>query len=120
MTEGFREIVDLMNERLDMEKGPLTIKITVSHCRGGEGNDVEVGTILRAPGDLSIQKARELIGMNYAIEVKPAGGDQPAAAGDTIETRDPKPGHRDPAGAAGDTKAPQGRKKTRGRKKKND
>jgi hypothetical protein len=100
-----------------MTETPMTIKITVSHCRGGEGNDVEVGAILHAPKDLTVRKARELIAIGYAIELKPAAGDVPAAGG-RIETRDPAPDHRDPTDAAGEAKGPQDRKPGRGRRPK--
>jgi len=80
----------------------LAIKITRSHCLG-HGRDVEEGTILRAPGDLTIAEAKLKIGTGYAIEVPEDAASEirevrePVSAPDAaLEVRDPGVETRDP------------------------
>lgn len=48
----------------------MTIEVTRAHCLGG-GNDVEIGTRLRAPGDLTIEEAEAKVRQDYAVVVPP-------------------------------------------------
>lgn len=72
-------------------QGRLRIKVIVGHCLGG-GKNVAVGTILTAPGDLSLDAARAKLRMKYAVELDPSA--------DRVETRDPAVRTRDPGSPA--------------------
>lgn len=88
----------------------VTIEITKAHCLGG-GKNVEIGTVMVAPGDLTPPEAEIKVRMGYAVVVgddqiptavtpeddpDPEGGTE-AGSPDEIETRDPAVETRDPA-----------------------
>lgn len=97
--------------------GRITIEVIKAHCLGG-GNDVEIGKIMVAPGDLSLVEAEIKVRMGYAVVVAddqipttaspedetdpekddtdPEGGTE-VGSSEEIETGDPTPESRDPA-----------------------
>lgn len=77
----------------------MTIEVTRAHCLGG-GNDVEIGTRLRAPGDLTIEEAEAKVRQDFAVVVPPMTASRPEKEKQDDPDKAPEPGTSE------DTEAP--------------
>lgn len=91
----------------------VRVEILKGHCLGGGRGDVFAGQVLEVPGDLTRNEAEAKIARGQAIAVGADGDpieapEEKTEAGEDggeeedeerrggVETRDPKPEHRDP------------------------
>jgi len=90
--------------------GTMRVKVTTGHCLGGAGNDVYPDQVLEAPGDISLEKARHMVRIGYAVRLPDEAPAQPSGA--AVEVRDPVPEHGDP-----EIQTPERTQKPRGKTK---
>lgn len=69
----------------------MIIEVTRAHCLGG-GNDVEIGTRLRAPGDLTIEEAEAKVRQDFAVVVPPVTACRPQTEKQDDPEKAPEPG----------------------------
>lgn len=79
----------------------MTIEVTRAHCLGG-GNDVEIGTRLRAPGDLTIEEAEAKVRQDFAVVVPPVTASRPQKEKQGDPEKAPEPGAPEVADEATD------------------